>query len=82
MDITKNGQTVKCEGEFSNQHPMFEFECYFDNDIYDCVFAAGEATSWEEAVEHITQFAINNQIILLEMTALEDNTTDTATDSV
>lgn len=70
MDITKNDQTVKCEGTFNVNEPAFE--CSFDNDEFDCIFTAGEATTWGEAVDHMTLFAINNDIILLEMIAHDD----------
>jgi hypothetical protein len=61
--ITKNGQTVLCHGEWGNDTTA---ECAFDNDLFDCEYFDGPDT-WEEAVENMTQFAVNNRIILLEM---------------
>lgn len=67
MDITKNDQTVQCEGEFDVNERAFA--CVFDDEEFDCVYLAGEATDWEEAVDSMTNFARNNRIILLQMTA-------------
>lgn len=63
QSIRKNGQTVLCHGEWGNNTTV---ECAFDNDLFDCEYLDGPDT-WEEAVENMTQFAVNNRIILLEM---------------
>jgi len=62
--ITKNGQQVDCYGDWVNRHFA---ECAFDNDLFDCAYEYDDVTSWEQAVENMTQFAINNKIVLLEM---------------
>jgi len=71
QSITKNGQTVLCHGEWGVNTAV---ECSFDNDLFDCEYLDAPDT-WEDAVENMTQFAVNNKIILLEMFVVEQNCT-------
>ena len=52
-----------CHGEWGSYTTA---ECAFDNDLFDCEYTDNVET-WEEAVEAMTQFAVNNRIILLEI---------------
>ena len=65
-EITKNGQTVQCYGEYREDN---NYACVFEDEELDGVFAEG-ASSWEEAVDVLTQYALDNDTVLLELQAV------------
>ena len=64
--ITKNGQTVDCYGEYRENN---NYLCIFEDEELDGVYSE-IVNSWEEAVDVFTQFALENDTELVEVSAV------------
>jgi hypothetical protein len=66
IDITRNGMTVTCYGEWESDSNA---ECFFEDESLDNVWCDG-ANSWTEVVEILTDYAVDNGTVLLGMGAV------------
>jgi len=64
-EITRNGQTVQCYGEWREDSNCV---CLFDDETLDGIYADG-AESWIDAVEKLTAFALRMGTTLIELQA-------------
>jgi hypothetical protein len=64
-EITRNGQTVQCHGEWREDSNCV---CLFDDETLDGIYADG-AESWIDVVEKLTAFALRMGTTLIELQA-------------